>query len=446
MFPIRDPRGRCIAFGGRALSADAQAKYLNSPETDLFHKGRVLFNHGPAGDAARNSGTLVVTEGYMDVIALAQAGFDHAVAPLGTAVTEEQVGLMWRLAPEPIIALDGDTAGLRAANRLIDNALPLLQPGKSLRFCLMPEGKDPDDLIRDGGAPAMAAALEAAIPLVDMLWRREAEAEPIDTPERKAALDNRLRDALGRIADTGVRNHYGAELRQRRSELFRPPERQRSDTGRGFTSRPGRFKAPQGPAPTTRNSSLASTGGQTDAMRIREAAILLIALSNHRHIAPVEEALESMTLRTPEFETIRAGLIEARVDGEDPIARITAMIGEDPVHLLQRLPQARAHPQATPCEDGARVASVLAEAISRHQSRIDFAAEQAEARHDFNADGGEDVTWRLRQAGQHRLNADREGLESESTSETGNEVSPLQRMLENETYKRKKKRPPPTNQ
>ncbi|MEO1460271.1 MAG: DNA primase, partial [Pseudomonadota bacterium] len=202
MFPIRDPQGRCIAFGGRALSADAQAKYLNSPETELFSKGRVLYNHGPARSAAGRLGGLIVAEGYMDVIALAAAGFEHALAPLGTAITEEQLALLWRVTDEPVIALDGDKAGLRAAHRLIDLALPKLAPGRSLRFCLMPEGQDPDDLIRAGGPEAMEEALAAALPLVELLWRREVAAGPLDTPERRAGFDKRLRAALERIPDT----------------------------------------------------------------------------------------------------------------------------------------------------------------------------------------------------------------------------------------------------
>ena len=159
MYPIRDPRGRCIAFGGRAMDPNDNAKYLNSPETDLFDKGRSLYNHGPARQAAGKGQPLVVAEGYMDVIALAEAGFGASVAPLGTAITEHQLQLLWRISDEPIIALDGDTAGLRAAMRAVDLALPLLEAGKSLRFALMPEGKDPDDLAacrRAGGGAGCA--------------------------------------------------------------------------------------------------------------------------------------------------------------------------------------------------------------------------------------------------------------------------------------------------
>ena len=151
MFPIRDARGRCVAFGGRAMDPNARAKYLNSPETILFDKGRSLYNHGPARSAVGRGQPLIVAEGYMDVIALVRAGFEGAVAPLGTAITENQLAMMWQITPEPIIALDGDKAGLRAAYRLIDLAMPLLQTGRALRFALMPEGQDPDDLLRAKG-------------------------------------------------------------------------------------------------------------------------------------------------------------------------------------------------------------------------------------------------------------------------------------------------------
>ena len=263
MFPIRDPRGRCIAFGGRALDPNAPAKYINSPETELFHKGHTLYNHGPAREAAGKTGGLIVAEGYMDVIALAAAGFGNSVAPLGTAVTDEQLALMWRVADEPVIALDGDKAGLRAAERLIDLALPKLMPGKSLRFCMMPEGRDPDDLIRDEGSAGMQRVLDAARPLVEMLWLRETGVEVLDTPERRAALDQRLRAALGRIADPSVRNHYGAEIKARRNELFRvekparAPMRDRKGQQQG---RRGGFVPIRPTTPEALKSELARSG------------------------------------------------------------------------------------------------------------------------------------------------------------------------------------------
>ncbi len=216
MFPIHDPRGRLVAFGGRAMEKDAKAKYLNSPETNIFHKGRMLYRYPEARKAIANPQNpargMIVAEGYMDVIALAKYGFDHAVAPLGTALTEDQLELLWRTGPEPILCFDGDKAGLRAAFRSVERALPLLRPGQSLRFALLPDGQDPDDLLRDKGRPAMEQVLERAVPLVDMVWQREVEAAPLSTPEDKAGLKDRLYAALRDIKHDTVRDLYKTTL------------------------------------------------------------------------------------------------------------------------------------------------------------------------------------------------------------------------------------------
>jgi len=201
MFPIRDGRGRMISFGGRALSPNAQAKYLNGSDTILFNKGHTLFNLALAREAAAKGATVIMAEGYMDVIALSQAGFAGAVAPLGTAVTAEQLQLLWRLAPEPVVMLDGDKAGLKAALRVIDLALPLLEAGRALRFATLPEGLDPDDLIRERGGASMAAVIAAAEPMVNLLWRRETEGKVFDSPERRAMLDKALRASIRNIPD-----------------------------------------------------------------------------------------------------------------------------------------------------------------------------------------------------------------------------------------------------
>ena len=222
MFPIGDRRGRVIAFGGRALDPDAPAKYLNSPETPLFHKGRNLYNHALAREAARESGTVIVVEGYMDVIALAQAGIDHAVAPLGTALTEEQIALLWRLSAEPILCFDGDNAGIRAAMRAADRALPLLEPGHSFRFAILPGGQDPDDLVKAQGRKGMDEVLAAALPMADILWRKEAEGRPLDTPERRAALEAALYAVAAQIRNPAVQNHYRDHFRSRLRTLFAP--------------------------------------------------------------------------------------------------------------------------------------------------------------------------------------------------------------------------------
>ncbi len=220
MFPISDPRGQVIAFGGRALGEDQQPKYLNSPETPLFHKGGVLFNIAAARKAAHDRGGVIVAEGYMDVIALTRAGFPNAVAPLGTALTPEQLQLLWRMADEPLLCFDGDSAGVKAAHRAVETALPLLTPGKSLAFAFLPDGLDPDDLLRQQGAEAVARSLQAPQPLVDVLWGKELAAGTWTTPERRAQFEKRLAELIGTIADKTVRQYYDQETRRRLREQF----------------------------------------------------------------------------------------------------------------------------------------------------------------------------------------------------------------------------------
>ena len=236
MFPIHDRSGRVVAFGGRAIDPAAKAKYLNSPETSLFHKGALLFNHHRARKAAHDSGQVVVVEGYVDAIAMSEAGFANVVATLGTALTPDQCALLWAMAAEPILCLDGDSAGRRAAYRAIETALPLIGAGKSLRFALLPEDQDPDDLIRASGPAAVADLLKAARPFADMLFLREWEGQSLDTPEQRAAFERRLGDAVNLIADETLRRHYQADMKRRLFDLFadrRPAEPRREVRG-GF--------------------------------------------------------------------------------------------------------------------------------------------------------------------------------------------------------------------
>ncbi|MEM6973122.1 MAG: DNA primase [Pseudomonadota bacterium] len=344
MFPIRDARGRCIAFGGRALSDAQQAKYLNSPETPLFSKGRTLYHAGPARAAASKAGTVIVAEGYMDVIALAAAGFDHAVAPLGTAMTADQLNLLWRMAGEPVIALDGDTAGLRAAYKAVDLALPILAPGRSLGFCLMPEGQDPDDLIGAGGPAAMQGVLDRAVPLIEMLWRREVEAGPLDTPERRAEFDKRLRACLDRIEDRAVRDHYRADIAERRRALFRPtrlphetarPVSHRASPAAGRRGGGYRPRGPAGPAPQTR--ALAMASATVDPARTREATILLVAWCHASAASALAGEIEEMTLVTADLEPVRTALM----------AHLETGAAEPAPQDLTRSAQARCHPMVS---------------------------------------------------------------------------------------------------
>ena len=296
IFPIQDARGRVIAFGGRAMQADARAKYLNSPETPLFHKSSVLFNFARARQPAYDTKSVLVAEGYMDVIGLARAGIDHAVAPLGTAITEEQIRLLWRLAPEPVMCLDGDQAGLRAAYRAIDRALPLLTAGYSLRFAMLPAGKDPDDLVAEGGAEAVQNVIGRALSMIDLLWEREVETAPWDTPERAAALKKRLRAAVQQINDADVRALYAQEIKTRLDRLLGEqgvPYRTTGDRS-GPTNRQSWRR--QSAKSETRRSTIAQGNG----MPPREALIVLCVINHPDLMQKHRDLFETLIFETAE--------------------------------------------------------------------------------------------------------------------------------------------------
>ncbi|WP_427791220.1 DNA primase [Brevundimonas diminuta] len=247
MFPILDARGRIVSFGGRAMNPDDRAKYLNGPETALFHKGATLYGLPEArrilGAESRGEQGIIVVEGYMDVIACHRAGLP-AVAPMGTALTEEQMERLWRVSSEPVLSFDGDAAGLRAAYRSIERALPLLKPGKSFRFALLEGGQDPDDILRDRGAPALRQAMATTRPFAEVLFRREVEAEPLDTPERKAGLKGRLRQAANAVQDKDLAEQYRRDLFDRFDALFPRQQQQRPPQQGGRQGPGGRWRGP----------------------------------------------------------------------------------------------------------------------------------------------------------------------------------------------------------
>ncbi len=317
MFPIQDSRGRVIAFGGRAMSADQPAKYLNSNDTELFHKGNVLYNFGRARAALGKAGTLIAVEGYMDVIALAQAGLETAVAPLGTALTENQLELLWRMSGEPVLCFDGDEAGFRAAHRAADLALPLIGPGRTLRFALLPEGRDPDDVVREEGADAMRRLVAEGRPLADLLWMRETAGGVFDTPERRAELEQRLRELASRIRDENVRRHYGQEFRERVQAFFGAG---RSATGfRRDQEKRGKDRQLRGRVAVS--DSLARSAlvkGQASVMPLREAS-LVAALVNHPFLLEEHfEDVERLQLASGELRQLLGVLLDRLAHDEHP--------------------------------------------------------------------------------------------------------------------------------
>ncbi|EIZ80133.1 DNA primase [Novosphingobium sp. Rr 2-17] len=314
MLPIADARGRTIAFGGRILAKDKTdaPKYLNSPDTPLFDKGRTLYNLHRAAPAARQSGRMVVVEGYMDVIALAAAGIAEAVAPLGTALTEQQIELLWRHVEMPILCFDGDAAGQRAAMRAITRALPLLRPAHSLRIVRLPEGMDPDDLIKAKGSAAIEALLSEARGLLEVLWEAERDLLPLDTPEAKAGLKARLMAHVDTIAHPDIASLYRRELNERYSQFAFPrredrwqpsapraPRQAQSRAGRWQPGRPA--PEPSTPESLDRLRKATAGGGSRDAL----SAAVLAGLMRwpeliHRH----GEALSRTPGLDPRFMAI----------------------------------------------------------------------------------------------------------------------------------------------
>ena len=323
MFPILDRQGRLVAFGGRALDKDAKAKYLNSPETVLFHKGANLYNWPGARQAAYDGGELLVVEGYMDVIALWEAGVTAAVAPLGTALTEEQIGHLWTMAEEPILSFDGDKAGLRAARRAMERALPLLRPGKSLRFLLMDADSkdDPDTYIRREGKEAFEQLMDGATPLVDFLWKTMSAEADYSTPERRAGFEKQVFMTLAEIADDNVKKLYQSEFRSRIWEAFRASQPQRFSGGGAGTwtsSAKGYGDGKHGRPfkPPIHRSEIAQTAlgraeGETANTGSMERLLILLMINHPAILVRYEEAIATLPMHDQVADDVRGALLYA---------------------------------------------------------------------------------------------------------------------------------------
>jgi DNA primase len=354
MFPINDRRGRTIAFGGRVIGP-GEPKYLNSPETPLFHKGANLYCLDRARLAATKDQPVIVAEGYMDVIALHGAGFTGALAPLGTALTEGQLGELWRLADEPYLCFDGDNAGRRAAARAAERALPLLRAGKSLRFLALPTGEDPDSLIRTRGAAAVRRILDLARPLSDVVWDMETEGKASDTPERRASLQRAVEQRVAEIADPVVRDYYRTDMRGRLGRLRRPEMPGWRVGGRRSFRDPG-----ADPTPFAAGVAARRAGGDPEGSR-QERALLGALIERPALLHILAEDLAALPIAHPELVRLRSGLLDA-------LALVPA--GVDPA----------AAEALTEPEVGAANASLEARLIEEHLQRSGLGRVAASAR------------------------------------------------------------------
>ena len=314
IFPIRDTGKKVIGFGGRAMDPNARAKYLNSPETPIFSKGSNLYNHYNAREASTKDAPLIVAEGYLDVIALSEAGFKASVAPLGTAVTEAQLLKTWRLSGSPVFALDGDKAGLDAAKRVVNLALPHVGSDRTLRFCVMPENQDPDDVIRELGRDHMQRMIDRALPLSEFLWWSETRNRRFNTPESVAELRATLSALIGRVKDPHLKTTYMLFVRDKIWDEFGQ---------KAGTRRPGGKPAGTGtPTPETLTSFLAHAKPKDeDWTLLYESAVLAICLANPAVIdSECIERLENLEMSSEEHNRILHNLLTHTIDcGEDVV-------------------------------------------------------------------------------------------------------------------------------
>jgi DNA primase len=412
MFPIADPRGRVVAFGGRALDGDAKPKYINTGDTPLFSKGHLLYNFATARPAAIKSQSIVVAEGYIDVIALVRAGIEAAVAPLGTALTEDQLHLLWRTAPEPILAFDGDEAGLRAAHRAARLALPYLRPGMSLRFAFLPAGEDPDSLIRHSGPAAIKKVLEEAEPLARTLWRAETEGRDFSTPERRAGLERALAEVAARISDTKIQDYYRRDFEQKVFENFKrrgaPARSQMSTSGQHYSASlerrgQGRNTPPQRSAEhvsTAVKASLIARTGQTGAWRIKETELARLLLAEPWLAQRHAELLAAFVFRDPSLDSLRRELLNVAASGQRLESRgfENHLVAKGMAELVARLRGQQSSGDAAPKGEESRGGDVgdqeahFIQAVASLRELTEFEPERARAVERFN-DQPSDETW-----------------------------------------------------
>ena len=442
MFPIQDAKGRTIAFGGRALDANAPAKYLNSPETPLFHKGAVLFNAHRARPLAFKNDRVIAVEGYMDVIALAEAGFGETVAPLGTALTEGQVQLLWQMTPVPTLCFDGDSAGRKAAFRAVETVLPHLKPGFSVQFTFLPDGLDPDDLVRQQGRGAFEAVLTSRTrPLVDVLIEKEEQASAAgNTPEERASLEMRLKALVGRIGDAGVRGQYDAELRQLLWERNRrqvreavgaggrrspeAPGRRRNNTQADWRVRerqrfqkPGK-RAPLPPLPAVASNELSSRSLPVPA---REAVLLLTLLNHPWLIAEMSEEISELAFSLPVLGQLRDELLSYAADDNalDRAAVSAHLTGQGLAKVIALVERAITHKGdkfAEPEADRAAVETGWRHAVALHRKE-ELRRELSVARQAWDNEGSEETFARICEL--HALLNRSDGGEATSDSAAG---------------------------
>jgi DNA primase len=408
MYPIRDSRDRCIAFGGRAMSQNARAKYLNSPETKLFDKGKSLYNFSAARSALNKQSSLIVAEGYMDVIALAQANFKASVAPLGTAITKDQLALIWRISPNPVIALDGDRAGINAAYRLIDVALPLIETGKTIKFVLMPEGYDPDDLIQERGRDAMQNLVDDAISLGDLLWKRETEGLSFDNPDARAALDKKLDQAISNVRDRQLKYHYQQYFKDLKWGAFNKKTVKKSSDLNNITSAGNAIKG-----------SFIANSDKKNFISFKEGVILAILVKYPNLIETNKEKLTTMDWNSKDHVSLLDEIINMGHLGYKEITEnLEKKFGDKALGKLFKQSYVNIIPCLGTKNDPQQAELILLDEIKKLEIQRGLDAELQEVVNSSAEELDETAFWRLGQATQVRLSSNKSEKDDLNNFET----------------------------
>ena len=392
------------------MSQNARAKYLNSPETKLFDKGRSLYNFGSARSALSKQSSLIVAEGYMDVIALSQANFKASVAPLGTAITKEQLGLIWRISPNPVVALDGDRAGINAAYRLIDVALPLIETGKTITFAILPEGYDPDDLIKERGRDAMQLLVEEAITLADLIWKRETEGLSFNSPDSRAALDKKLNQTLSNVRDSQLKYHYQQYFKELKWQTFV------KKSGKKLSD----FNNKSSAGKNVKDSFIANSETK-NFISLKENVILAILIKYPSLIDLNKEKLITMHWSSDDHSLLLEEVMEmGHLNTEDITQSLESKFGDKISGKIFN----QKHVTIIPCLGGKndmnQAALILSEEINKLQIQRGLDVELAEVVNSSNEELDETAFWRLGQATQIKMKANK----SENDGAMNFEIAP----------------------
>jgi DNA primase len=390
------------------MSQNARAKYLNSPETKLFDKGKSLYNINTARSALNKQSSLIVAEGYMDVIALAQANFKASVAPLGTAITKDQLALIWRISPNPVIALDGDRAGTNAAYRLIDVALPLIETGKTIKFVLMPEGYDPDDLIQERGRDAMQNLVDDAISLGDLLWKRETEGLSFNNPEARAALDKKLDQAISNVSDRQLKYHYQQYFKDLKwSAFIKKPVRKSSDLN-NITSAGNAVK-----------DSFIANSDKKNFISFKEGVILAILVKYPNLIETNKEQLTTMVWNSKDHVLLLDEIINMGHLGQKEITEnLEKKFGDKALGKLFKQSYVNIIPCLGTKNDPQQAELILLDEIKKLEIQRGLDAELQEVVNSSAEELDETAFWRLGQATQVRLSSNKSEKDDLNNFET----------------------------